>query len=69
MKKRFERLILTFIAKKYVAWVVATYLLTKGYILGEAWVALTFGIFAIDAYSKEKLMKKEPENIDMSGGA
>lgn len=69
MKARFKRLILTFIAKKYVAWLVATYLLTKGYILGEAWVALTFGIFAIDAYSKDKLINKEPVNVDMSGGA
>jgi len=55
MLKRLKRLAETFIAKKYVAWVVATYLLVSGFIAGAEWVMLTTGIFVIDAYSKTKL--------------
>jgi len=60
MLKRFKRLVETFIAKKYVAWLVATYLLVNGYISGSEWVMLTTGIFVIDAYSKTKLT---PEGV------
>lgn len=54
MIKRIDRLLKTFIAKKYVAWAVATLLLVRGLISGTDWVSLTVGIFVIDAYSKTK---------------
>lgn len=56
MMKRFQRLAETFIAKKYVAWVVATILLVNGFINGETWAMLTASIFVIDAYSKKNLL-------------
>lgn len=56
MMKRFQRLAETFIAKKYVAWVMATILLVKGFINGETWAMLTASIFVIDAYSKKNLL-------------
>ena len=52
MKHRFERLVLTFIAKKYVAWGVATALCWYGKITGTDWALLTAAIFAVDAYQK-----------------
>lgn len=55
MGKRIKRLIETFIAKKYVAWVAAIALLWFGKITGTDWCLLTGAIFAIDAYSKTKL--------------
>ena len=55
MLSRFERLALTFIAKKYVAWLVAIWLLLQGKITGSDWCLLTAGIFAIDAYSKTRI--------------
>lgn len=51
---RLERLILTLIGKKYIAWMVANVFLTQGYINGETWAMLTVGIFCVDAYSKTK---------------
>jgi hypothetical protein len=55
MLKRLKRLVETFIAKKYVAWVVAVLLLCYGKISGTDWIMLTGAIFAIDAYSKGKI--------------
>lgn len=58
MKARFRRLIETLIAKKYLAWAVATVLLCYGKISGTDWVMLTGAIFCIDAYSKQALLPK-----------
>lgn len=55
MFARIERLVLTFIAKKYVAWLVAIWFLMHDKITSSDWCLLTAGIFAIDAYSKTKL--------------
>lgn len=60
MKKRFERLIHTFIAKKYVAWLTACFFLGYGKITGTDWALFTAGIFCIDAYSKAKAAPWEP---------
>lgn len=54
MLKRIVRLINTFIAKKYVAWITATWLLIEGYISGQEWVLLTAAIFALDLATKIK---------------
>lgn len=62
MKARFIRLCKTFIAKKYVAWLVATGLVYVGKIESSDWVLLTVCIFAIDAYSKYKLLPEEVKN-------
>lgn len=59
MKKRFKRLIETFIAKKYVAWVVAIVMLWYGKISGTDWVMLTCGIFIIDAYTKTQQIRPQ----------
>ena len=59
MGKRIKRLVETFIAKKYVAWLVAIAMLWHGKISGTDWVMLTGAIFAIDAYSKTKLAPRE----------
>ena len=56
VKSRLKRLVETFIAKKYVAWVAATVLLWFAKISGTDWCLLTAGIFVIDAYSKTKLL-------------
>lgn len=61
MGKRIKRLIETFIAKKYVAWVVAIAMLWYGKISGTDWVMLTGAIFAIDAYSKIRLQPPQEE--------
>ena len=52
MVKRFRRLAETFIAKKYVAWLVACWFLWQDKVTGTDWIMLTGGIFAIDAWSK-----------------
>lgn len=51
---RIHRLFYTFIAKKYVAWIVANWFLFAGKISGTDWVMFTAAIFCIDAYSKYK---------------
>ena len=56
MIDRFKRLALTFISKKYVAWVVAIALLWYGKIDGSEWCFLTAAIFTIDYYSKKELI-------------
>ena len=56
MGKRIKRLIETFIAKKYVAWVAAIALLWFGKLDGAEWCLLTGAIFTIDYYSKKELM-------------
>lgn len=55
MIHRMKRLIETFIAKKYVAWITATWLLVNGYISGQEWVLLTAAIFALDLATKVKV--------------
>lgn len=55
MFARIERLVLTFIAKKYIAWLVAIWFLLDDKITSSDWCLLTGGIFAIDAYSKANL--------------
>lgn len=52
IKARFKRLVLSFIAKKYVAWITATALLYVGKISGTDWVLVTSGIFVIDVAQK-----------------
>lgn len=56
MFDRLNRLALTFIAKKYVAWVVSIALLWYGKIDGSEWCFLTAAIFTIDYYSKKELI-------------
>lgn len=56
MLDRLKRLGLTFIAKKYVAWVVSIALLWYSKIDGSEWCLLTAAIFTIDYYSKKELM-------------
>ncbi len=58
MKNRFKRLMETLIAKKYLAWAVATALLWYAKISGTDWCLLTTAIFCIDAYSKKALLPK-----------
>lgn len=52
LSERLNRLVLTFVAKKYVAWIVASWFLWEGKVTGTDWIMLTAGIFAIDAWSK-----------------
>lgn len=52
MKQRLHRLMLTFIAKKYCAWAVASMFLWYGKISGTDWVLLTAAIFALDLATK-----------------
>lgn len=61
MKKRFSRLLETFIAKKYVAWLVSVWLLWNDKITGTDWAMLTAGIFTIDAWSKRELLRGDSE--------
>ena len=61
MFKRIERLIETFIAKKYVAWGVSCWFLWQDKITGTDWVLLTAGIFAIDAYTKKVFFSPEEQ--------
>lgn len=58
MWNRLHRLVYTFIAKKYVAWVIACYFLQDGKISGTDWIMLTCGIFAIDAWTKKEVPLK-----------
>ena len=60
--ERVNRLILTFVAKKYVAWLVATWLLLQDKVTGTDWIMLTGGIFAIDAWSKKNVTYQEPQD-------
>ena len=55
--KRVNRLVLTFVAKKYVAWLVACWFLYDGKVSGTDWIMLTGAIFAIDAWSKRELYR------------
>lgn len=63
MYKRFKRLLNTFVAKKYVAWLTATWLLVQGYVSGQEWVLLTAAIFALDLATKIKSPYQETENV------
>ena len=62
MAKRFHRLIETFIAKKYVAWLVACWFLWQDKVTGTDWIMLTCGIFVIDAWSKKNVTYQEPQD-------
>lgn len=55
MIKRIKRLFETFIAKKFVAWGVATVLLIKGFMDGQTWALFTAAIFGIDLYTKKTI--------------
>lgn len=57
--ERVHRLIITFVAKKYVAWAVACWFLWKDKVTGTDWIMLTAGIFAIDAWSKKYVGSSE----------
>ena len=59
MLKRLHRLALTFVAKKYVAWVTASVFLWFTKISGSEWVLLTGAIFVIDLATKVKVPMKE----------
>lgn len=52
MYERLRRLIVTFVAKKYVAWAVASAFLWFGKISGTDWILLTAAIFVIDLATK-----------------
>jgi hypothetical protein len=54
LEDRTERVLVTMIAKKFLAWYVSTYLLLKHYITGNDWVILTIGIFGLASYDKWK---------------
>ena len=62
MAKRFHRLIETFIAKKYVAWLVACWFLWQDKVTGTDWIMLTCGIFVIDAWIKKNVTYQEPQD-------
>ena len=62
MAKRFKRLAETFIAKKYVAWMVACWFLWHDKVTGTDWIMLTCGIFVIDAWSKKNVTYQEPQD-------
>lgn len=62
MINRLYRLMITLIAKKYVAWLTATWLLVQGYISGQEWVLLTAAIFALDLATKIKISTPVPES-------
>lgn len=62
MMRRLHRLALTFIAKKYVAWGVATWLLVQGYLSGQEWVLLTASVFLLDLATKIKVPQQEVPN-------
>jgi hypothetical protein len=55
MKKRLHRLLLTFIGKKYVAWVVCCVFCWFGKISGTDLVFLTGAIFTLDLFTKMKV--------------
>jgi hypothetical protein len=55
MLGRLERLALTFMAKKYVAWITACHFLVFGYISGQEWVLITAAIFTLDLATKMKV--------------
>jgi len=61
---RIERLVLTFLGKKYVAWGVACWFLMEGKISGTDWILLTAAIFALDLVTKVKA----PMNISATEG-
>lgn len=62
MAKRFKRLLETFIAKKYVAWLVSCWFLWQDKVTGTDWIMLTCGIFVIDAWSKKNVTYQEPQD-------
>lgn len=61
-RKRIERLKLTLIAKKYLAWLIATliFLFFVGVSGWAEWLTFTAAIFCIDAYSKQKVTDNAP---------
>ena len=61
MLLRCERLLLTLIAKKYLAWAVACWFLWSAKISGTDWVLLTAAIFAIDLATKVKAPAQVPD--------
>lgn len=63
MYKRLTRLAETFIAKKYVAWLVASWFLWEDKVSGTDWIMLTAGIFAIDAWTKKNVGYQEPQDV------
>jgi hypothetical protein len=63
--ERVYRLVLTFIAKKYVAWAVASWFLWEDKVTGTDWIMLTGAIFAIDAWSKRYIPPAQPEPQEM----
>ena len=64
MKKRFERLLITLIAKKYLAWAVACAFLWYSKISGTDWILLTAAIFTLDLATKMNVPKPEAANVD-----
>lgn len=52
--KRLHRLLITFIAKKYFAWLTACVFLWFAKISGSEWVLLTAAIFTLDLATKMK---------------
>jgi len=62
VRTRWRRLAETFVAKKYVAWVVASVFLWFAKISGTDWVLLTFAIFTLDLATKMKVAP--PKGID-----
>lgn len=61
MWSRMNRLVLTLIAKKYLAWAVACGFLWAGKVTGTDWVLLTGAVFALDLATKVKAPYREPE--------
>lgn len=55
MGDRFKRLALTFIAKKYVAWVTLCFFCGFGKITGSDLVLITGVIFGLDLWTKVKI--------------
>lgn len=69
-RQRWERLKLTLIAKKYLAWLVATgiFLFFVGVSGWAEWLTFTAAIFCIDAYSKQKVTDNAPPPISYPDG-
>jgi hypothetical protein len=66
---RSERVLYTLIAKKFIAWYVATWMLVKHFISGSEWVMMTAAIFGLATYEKYKGMENADTRLDSANKA
>jgi hypothetical protein len=66
---RSERVLYTLIAKKFIAWYVATWMLLNHFISGSEWVMMTAAIFGLATYEKYKGMENADARLDSANKA